>query len=171
MQPNQLERIVNNRRRTIRRLSLVIIPMVMLMITGCDEITDAITQQQSRFVAQPSENTVTLSKEDVNLLNTNYRLFKNEFALCFMPAIRDGVAYYRAVKTSNHEFTGGHVEVICPSTAEMIIHSHPDGVCEFSDDDIKGFKDDDYKYEGIICGIDGFVIIDRNLVKQSIVVV
>jgi hypothetical protein len=177
MHPDHIERMVKRNARAIRALCIAIILLALCLAVQLDDyaiynkLRYDLTHAQSERVAQPGENTITLTKEDVALMNQNYLLFRNEFALCFTSEISDGSQYYKAIRSLNVKFDGEHVHVQCPSITEMIIHSHPEGACEFSDDDKESFADSSNDYEGIICGVDEFVIVDRNNTKQSIVVI
>ena len=116
-----------------------------------------------------NENEIIIGETDLNVLNQNFAVYNSEFSVCYKVYSVDPLIIVPS-KTTIHKQSETSLLTECSSDSIMIIHSHPNGVCQFSETDLETFIDSDYWFLGVICGYNDFKIINRERVTQNLVV-
>lgn len=132
---------------------------------------DKVVVSSDMYIVNSTDSNLSfyLYYEDVSFLNRMFSIYKNEFALCFELLSVDPVVL-RPSFTLQKSFNAASVISICPEAAYLHVHSHPNNVCKFSDEDFIFFGESKFVVMGVVCGNDwwDFVFVNRNNESLSI---
>ncbi len=108
---------------------------------------------------------IRLKQSDIDWMNKNYEVYETEFAVCMDYNTNNDLGqYFNIMKTREYNASEGEVLVSCSKYSELMIHSHPNGVCGLSDQDKEILVNSThYEFMGVICGEDEFTFMNKEL--------
>jgi len=161
--------ILRNRNRILR--IVVILLLLILIIAFWTPINRAMDEVYITQFGEGYQDTIKIKQEDVNWLNKNYEVYDSEFGICMDKELYKGQEVYAPARTTLTKVNESSVSLICSQADQWILHSHPNGICELSQQDINTTKTYSGQYMGIWCGQDYYKIFNKDIDRVQLEVI